>query len=177
LLLGLGAGSAARVIRHLRPDAAIVGVELEREVIALARARFGLDELEIEVVEGEAQAFLVSESRCFDLVIDDLFYAAEGVLTKPPWVPAPGLALAADRLRPDGILVTDVVGDRRPFAAFLSERFESVLSVRLDDCDNEIMVASQRPLRSHDLRRRLAVHPALGDLRHNLQVRRLEPPI
>ena len=45
LLLGLGGGSAARVVRALAPRAQIVGVEIDPSVVRLARHWFDLDEL------------------------------------------------------------------------------------------------------------------------------------
>jgi spermidine synthase len=52
LLLGLAAGSVGRAVRALDPKAEIVGVELDREVVRLARLHFGLDRLGIELVLG-----------------------------------------------------------------------------------------------------------------------------
>src|SRR5690606_23955990 len=49
LILGLGGGSAARLIRALAPHAEIVGVELDGAVVAAARRHFALDALGIEV--------------------------------------------------------------------------------------------------------------------------------
>ena len=58
LLLGLAAGSVGRAVRALDPKAEIVGVELDREVLRLARRHFGLGRLGIEIVVGDALEFL-----------------------------------------------------------------------------------------------------------------------
>ena len=47
LLLGLGGGSAARVVRALAPRARIVGVEIDPAVVKAARRWFDLDALGI----------------------------------------------------------------------------------------------------------------------------------
>jgi len=54
LLLRVGRGSVARALRALDPEAKIVGVELDREVLRLARRHFGLDHLRLELVTGDA---------------------------------------------------------------------------------------------------------------------------
>ena len=63
LLLGLAAGSVGRAVRALDPNAEIVGVELDREVVRLARRHFGLDRLGIEIVVGDALEFLRRDRR------------------------------------------------------------------------------------------------------------------
>jgi spermidine synthase len=55
LVLGLGAGSAARLVRALAPRARIVGGERSAEVLRAARRHFGLDALGVEVVHADAR--------------------------------------------------------------------------------------------------------------------------
>eukprot|EP00439_Symbiodinium_sp_Y106_P011941 s5354_g1.t2 len=45
LILGLGGGTVARALRALCPEASIVGVEMDDEVLDAARRHFGLDDL------------------------------------------------------------------------------------------------------------------------------------
>ena len=49
-VLGLGAGSSARLVRALLPDAEILGVEFDPEIVRVARRHFALDDLRVEVV-------------------------------------------------------------------------------------------------------------------------------
>src|SRR5204863_7178012 len=58
LVLGLGGGSAARLVRAIAPESRVVGVESSGEVLAAARRWFALDALEIEVVHGCARQYL-----------------------------------------------------------------------------------------------------------------------
>ncbi len=58
LILGLGGGSAARVARALAPSAKITGVELDPKVVRAARRWFDLDELRVDVVQGDALHYL-----------------------------------------------------------------------------------------------------------------------
>src|SRR5512134_2559785 len=73
LLLGLGGGSAARVIRALAPRARIVGVEIDPAVVSAARRWFDLDALGVEVVTGDAARFLRATRARFDAVLEDVF--------------------------------------------------------------------------------------------------------
>ena len=52
-----------QAVRALDPTAEIVGVELDREVVRLARRHFGLDRLGIELVVGDALEFLRRDRR------------------------------------------------------------------------------------------------------------------
>jgi len=102
LLLGLAAGSVGRAVRALDPDAEIVGVELDREVVRLARRHFGLDGLGIELVVGDALEFLRTERRRFDLIVEDLFVGPSRSVRKPEWLLGEGYPLIRRRLRRGG---------------------------------------------------------------------------
>src|SRR5690606_16904976 len=63
LILGLGGGSAARLVRAIAPSAQVVGVELDPAVIDAARRHFELDALGVEVVLDDARRVLERERR------------------------------------------------------------------------------------------------------------------
>jgi spermidine synthase len=73
LLLGLGGGTMLRQLRALLPDARFVAVEIDAEIVRLARRHMELDEIGVEVIVGDAYAYLDSCGERFDVVIDDLF--------------------------------------------------------------------------------------------------------
>ena len=109
LLLGLAAGSVGRALRVLDPDAEIVGVELDREVLRLARRHFGLGRLGIEIVAGDALAHLRRERRHFDLVVEDLFVGSSRSVRKPDWLIGEGYRLIRKRLRRGGYVVSNTI--------------------------------------------------------------------
>ena len=109
LLLGLAAGSVGRALRALDPDAEIVGVELDREVLRLARLHFGLGRLGIEIVVGDALEFLRHERRRFDLIVEDLFVGPSRSVRKPDWLLGEGYRLIRKRLRPGGYVVSNTI--------------------------------------------------------------------
>jgi precorrin-6B methylase 2 len=113
LVLGLAAGSVARAVRALDPDAAIVGVERDREVLRLARRHFDLDRLGVELVVGDALEYLRSERRRFDLIIEDLFVGPSRSVCKPDWLLGEGYRLIRKRLRVGGFVVSNTIHETR----------------------------------------------------------------
>jgi SAM-dependent methyltransferase len=109
LLLGLAAGSVARALRALDPEAEVVGVELEPEVLRVARRHFDLDGLDVELVVGDALAHLRRERRRFDLIVEDLFVGTSRSVRKPDWVQDEGYRLIRRRLRPGGYVVSNTI--------------------------------------------------------------------
>jgi hypothetical protein len=84
LLLGLAAGSVGQAVRALDPTAEIVGVELDREVVRLAR-------------------------RHFDVIVEDLFVGPSRSVRKPDWLLGEGYRLIRRRLRPRGYVVSNTI--------------------------------------------------------------------
>ena len=163
LILGLGGGSAARIVRALAPDALIVGVEFDAEVVAAARAHFGLSALGLEVIVDDAQAVLQRERRRFDLIIEDVFIGRGDAVRKPDWLPAPGHDLAARRLRPGGLLVSNTLGEARQVGAHLRKRFPGLLHIDVKEYENRIYVAGPASLDARTLRAAVAADPVLGE--------------
>ncbi|HEY7339785.1 MAG TPA: methyltransferase domain-containing protein [Ktedonobacterales bacterium] len=129
LLLGLGGGTLASLLARRCPGVAIVGIERNTEVLALARREFGLEALmELEVVEADAFAWVEehasSDPARFDLICLDLFDGgrlAAGTLARP------FLRQVAALLEADGVLTINLMRTAR-----LSEqlhRLESVLTI------------------------------------------------
>ena len=111
LILGLGGGSAARLVRSVAPRARIVGVERSAEVIRAARRWFDLDALGVEVVRDDARRFLQRSRRRFDVVIEDVFVGPARDVHKPEWMLDGGLVSASRRLRRGGLLVSNTLDE------------------------------------------------------------------
>lgn len=171
LLLGLGAGSTARVVRWLAPAIHITGVERNSDVIAAARRRFALGELGVEVHIADAAEFLARTRRRFDLVIDDIFVGRGAAPRKPDWLPTPGLERAARRLEPGGILVSNSLDEASRVRATQCRLWPRVVELRIDGFDNRIFAGSRRALDARALRRVLAAEPKLADLARVVRLR------
>lgn len=79
LLLGFGTGSVAHILQHeLKINCPITGVEIDSEVIKLARTYFKLSSLnDCEIFEQDAEVFLQTTKKKYDLIIVDVFNEIE----------------------------------------------------------------------------------------------------
>lgn len=80
LILGLGGGSAAKLVRKFWPEAKITGVELDPKMVELGKKYLGLGEMEADVVIVDAFEFCkkkVQRWQKFDLTLTDLFVGYE----------------------------------------------------------------------------------------------------
>lgn len=172
LLLGLGGGSAARIVRALAPDALIVGVELDADVVRAARRHFALDALGLELIVDDALAVLRRERRRFDAVLEDVFVGHGDDVHKPDWIPHPGLDLAARRVRDRGLLVSNTLDETAVVARGLSAHFPRLLCVGVHDYDNRVLVAGPTSLDARALRAAISGEPLLCDSLDVLRLRR-----
>jgi len=175
LLLGLGGGSAARVVRALAPEARIVGVEIDPAVVRAARRWFDLDALGIEVVTGDAARFLRATRARFDAVFEDVFMGDARQLRKPPGFPLPALDHVRRILRPGGIAVCNTLDEAAEVRAALAARFARLVRVTIDDYENQIFVASDGPLGAPALRDAVSRDAVLAPSLAALSFRRVRP--
>lgn len=174
LLLGLAAGSVARAIRALDPDAEIVGVEIDRQVLRLARRHFGLGELRVEVIAGDALAYLRRERRLFDVVVEDLFVGSSRVVRKPDWLLGEGYRLIGRRLRHGGIVVSNTIHEMPAVVQACTRLGQRIVCLDLAGHWNRIVVCGPLPDPAQ-LRRRLTQAPALVRVLRSLTLRTLRP--
>lgn len=80
LILGLGGGTAAQIVRKYWPDAQISGVDIDPIMIELGKKYLGLDKLEVQVQVQDAEKFSKqnairqpADNRQYDLVLVDLY--------------------------------------------------------------------------------------------------------
>jgi len=164
LILGLDGGSVARLVRALAPEAAIVGVEYDAAVLRAARRHFQLDALGLEIVRGDARAYLDRSRRRFDLVVDDVFVGRGYHVHKPDWLPEPGLRLAVARLARGGLLVSNTIDETAAVAASLATQLPARVLVRIEGFDNRILVAGPAGLDAKRLRAAARAEPRVAAL-------------
>ena len=174
LILGLGGGSAARIVRALAPGARIVGVEFDPAVVRAARDHFDLNDLNVEVVLADALVFLRGDERYYDAVLEDVFVGAGDAVQKPGWLPRPGLELAAERLVPGGVLVSNTLDEAQPVSKVLRKLFPEVLRIDVEDYDNRIFAAGFQLGNAADLRARVGGSAVLGETVSRLSFRTLK---
>jgi len=172
LILGLGGGSAARIVRALAPRARITGVEVDAAVVRAARRWFDLDRLGVEVVKADARRYLERTRSRFDVVLDDIFVGNRRTVRKPDWLPDPGLALAAGRLQRGGILVSNAIDEAVPVARQMRRLFTSTLQIEVEDYDNRVLVGAGFPLSGRALRAALVRNRILAATAPRLTIRK-----
>lgn len=173
LVLGLGGGSAARLVRAVAPEARIVGVERSPEVVRAARRWFDLDSVRVEVVCEDARRFLAQSRRRFDVVIEDVFVGTARDVRKPDWMLDGGLVAAARRLRRGGLLVVNSIDETAAVARALRPLAPGLLRIDVEGYDNRVVVAGPRGLSGRTLRSAVSAHPVLSATLPQLSFRRL----
>lgn len=176
LVLGLAGGSVARVLRSLAPQARIVGVERDREVLRTARRRFGLSALGVEVVVADARAWLARTRGRFDLIVEDLFVGRGRGVRKPEWLGGEALAGLARRLAPGGLLVSNALDEAPATATAFARLFPASLCLVVRAFDNRVLVGARSPFSASALRGALAREPLLAPTLPRLHVRTLTKP-
>jgi spermidine synthase len=159
LLLGLAAGSVGRAVRALDPDAEIVGVELDREVVRLARQHFDLDRLRVELVIGDALEYLRHEQRRFDLIVEDLFVGPSRSVHKPEWLLGEGYRLIRRRLRRGGYVVSNTIHEMPDVVRAMRPVGGRIVSLDVRGHWNRVTVCGRDLLPPRAVRRALAARP------------------
>jgi spermidine synthase len=112
-ILGFGGGTYARQLLHFlsdRCELSIVGVELDPDVVGIARSELGLPDdprLRIEV-DLDARTFVDHSTEQFDVVLVDCYHRQSFL---PPHVTSREFfASARNRLVPSGVLAINLFG-------------------------------------------------------------------
>lgn len=172
LLLGVGGGTVIRVLRALRPDADIVAVDLDAEVLDVARRAFDLDALHATVVCGDAQRLLREWPRQqrFDLVIDDIYEGSDAGMRKPRgWDATLRRALA--RLAPGGLLICNALDTRDARALGPILPSPAVVLEHADYHNRFLLVGRDRPLTARAVGRALRAVPQLAPVMQHTRIR------
>jgi spermidine synthase len=163
LILGLGGGSVARLVRAIAPDAQIVGVEFDPEVVRLARAHLELDALDVRIEIADALAWLKTAKGRFDAILEDVFIGHGDDVHKPDWIPEPGHRLARARLARGGILVSNTLDEHAGVARAMRSEFPALVAIETEDYDNRVLVGGGEGLTGAALRRCVAGSPILRE--------------
>jgi spermidine synthase len=114
LMVGLGGGSVAKYVRHHFPSARVRVLELNPQVVAVARQCFLVppDDARFEVVVGDGAEYMAREDVTADLIMVDGYDAeshVEALATREFY------RHCRERLAPGGVLVVNLWGGDRQF--------------------------------------------------------------
>jgi spermidine synthase len=162
LILGLGGGTVARIVRSFAPDARIVGVERDPGVAMVAARHFGLGDLGVEVVVDDARNFLERDHGHYDLILEDIFVGPNRSVGKPEGFPEPVLSRALRRLAPGGLFVSNTIHEGPATERALLRHVGHLVSIAVEGYYNHVLVAGPASLSASVLRRALTREPSLA---------------
>lgn len=100
LVLGLGGGSAAALIRHFWPEAKVEGVDIDPIIVDLGKKYLNLEADKVEIKD--AEEFLKEERSNYDLILIDT-YLGDGYPEK--FTKDTFLDLVKSHLKKDGLAI------------------------------------------------------------------------
>jgi spermidine synthase len=149
LMLGLAGGTAFRILRHLLPDCRLTAIDIDPEIVGLAREHMDLDALGIEVILGDAYPWLARNKRRFDVVMDDIYLAGKTDVFRPRGWDAGLMRHLQRAIAPGGVLAVNLVtGAGHRTMQSLTRRvlrgaFPVLRTVKSAEAMNEVLVAGQ----------------------------------
>lgn len=159
LVLGVGGGAALHLIKALVRPESLTGVELNPVHVRIMNRFFAIKRLGsgVEIVVADAIAFTKSyRGEKFDLIVDDLFFEADGEPQRAIEADGAWLKVLRACLQPRGLLVMNFV-DKKDFnrTASLKAPWRSVFALTLPAYENCVGVFSKRLCDGGEIRRRL----------------------
>ncbi len=147
LVLGMGAGTSVKQYNHFFPEAHVDAVEIDPEIIRIATdpKYFGIEEgPRLTIYADDARPFLRKSKKKYDVIEVDMFQGG-------PYVPfyvtsKEFFALAADHLRPQGIMMMNVLSLRDEWTLLCSIKktietaFPTVFAVRVARSSNYLLI-------------------------------------
>lgn len=150
LMLGLAGGTSLRALRHLLPGCQFTAVDIDGEIVELARQHMDLEATGVRIHIADAYAWLAANRRKFDVVFDDIYLAGKTDVFRPRnWDPALMEHLKR-AVAPGGLLAVNLVtgkGHRTMQSATrkaLKAAFPAVRSLVTPGSMNEVLVAGKK---------------------------------
>lgn len=170
LVLGVGGGAAIHMLNQFSAPKKIVGVELSRIHLQLAKQYFDLRYRNLQLVHANAIEWLIEyEGEPFDLIIDDLYFEKDGEPERAIAADASWFDVLLDNLSERGMLVMNFVNhkDWKQSAyfseSFVRESFCAVYRFTTPTCRNSVVALQREPKTVGEFKARLQEHAVLDE--------------
>lgn len=185
LVLGVGGGAVIHLFRHFLPHADIVGIELDKQHITIARRFFNLKYKKIKLHQADAIEWIKAyKGEKFDLIVDDLFMDKDG---EPVPVVKPNVAwfsVLLKHLNKNGMLVKNYI-DRESLTISAGiahqktqAKFPSIFQLTSHYNENFVVAFLKQEASSQQLRQNLrqtkGLNPDRKSCRLRYRIRRLK---
>lgn len=187
LILGVGGGALIRLLQRFVVPEVIVGVDIDRHHLTVARRFFGVRGAELicadaraYVAERAADQLVNKGAALFDVIVDDLFGHSDGVAERAITADRPWCEQLLRLLSPGGLVVSNF-GSRRELresgwrTPALRQQLQGAWSAELPEYENSIGIFSRSPLYRKSLTERAptAINPANPSRRLSARLTRL----
>lgn len=155
LLLGLGAGSLVRYIRHYHPDCRLHALEIDPAIVDIAKTYFALpaEDAHFRITITDAKTYITEHRTTHDILFVDIFNQ-----TTPPALYTQSFYEACyQQLNETGVCVINLVCDRIPEFLRINHMIRRVfhnqtLCIALKDYCNIIVYAFRDPAYEQTIR-------------------------
>jgi spermidine synthase len=178
LVLGMGAGTSVKQYLHFFPEANIEAVEIDPEIIRIAKDKryFGVEEgPRLKIFAADARPFLSKTEKKYDVIEVDMFQGG-------PYVPfyvtsKEFFESVAEHLQPNGVMMMNVLSLSDNWTLLCSiektikaASFPTVLTVRVGRSSNYLLIGLKQKVNvpgevSEILREKMGAH---GELRRTI---------
>lgn len=145
LMLGLAGGTTFHALRHLLPSCKLTAVDIDGEVVNLAKQHMHLNDLGCEIHIADAYEWIRSCKQRYDVVIDDVYLAGSADVFRPGTWDQQAVNDLKNLLNPNGILLTNLIRGKghRALQSSIRKLFRSTFpqckEVRTPDGLNETL--------------------------------------
>lgn len=173
LVLGLGGGALVHLYQHFIKPENIIAVELDEIHIYVAKRFFDLKQNSVEIIEGDASAWMRQyKGPAFDIIVDDLFSHWEGIPQRAVEADQAWFNLLIRNMNDSGLLVMNFA-DRLELklSAYkttpqIRRRLTSAYQFSNKLLDNRVIAFSQEKLERSAFKVNLAKYPKLDPSRN-----------
>ncbi|MBX6342636.1 MAG: fused MFS/spermidine synthase, partial [Thermomicrobiaceae bacterium] len=161
-LIGLAAGTTARELTLAYGPIPIDGVEIDPNIVAVGRKYFDMNEPNLNVIVQDGRYFLKTTNRRYDLIAMDAYHQ--------PYIPfhlttKEFFQEVRDHLTPNGVAMVNAGRTKTDFrlvnviASTMKAVYPNVYLIDVQDYDNTIVFATNRPTNIEDFRKNVAELP------------------